>query len=66
MLLAVVKGKAAYLLYALLLHAAVNFPAVIITGLGYSVLYAELYVLVLAAISWQFIFRSRESFPDLP
>jgi uncharacterized membrane protein YhfC len=65
-LLAVVKGKAVYLLFAILLHTAVNFPAVIIPGLGYSILFAELYLLVLAAFSWMFIFRSRGSFPDLP
>ena len=65
-LLAVVKGKAVYLLFAVLLHTAVNFPAVIIPGLGYSILYAELYLLVLAVLSWMFIFRSRGSFPNLP
>lgn len=62
-LLAVTKGKTIYLLYAILLHAAVNLPAVIVPGLGYNILYVELYLLVLAVIGIIFIKRSRHSFP---
>jgi uncharacterized membrane protein YhfC len=62
-LLAVTKGKTIYLLYAILLHAAVNLPAVLIPGLGYNILYAELYLLILAVIGVIFIKRSRNSFP---
>ena len=62
-LLAVKKGNAIYLLYAILLHAAVNLPAVLIPGLGYNILYAELYLLVLAVIGCIFIKRSRKCFP---
>jgi uncharacterized membrane protein YhfC len=64
-LLAVTKGKTIYLLYAILLHAAVNLPAVLIPGLGYHILYAELYLLVLAVIGIIFIKRSRNSFPEI-
>lgn len=61
-LLAVVKRKQIYLFYAILLHTGVNFIAVIIPGLGFNVLYAQIYLLILAVISWMFIFRSRKSF----
>ncbi len=64
-LLAVTKGKTIYLLYAILLHAAVNLPAVLIPGLGYNILYAELYLLVLTVIGVIFIKRSRNSFPAI-
>ena len=64
-LLAVTKGKSIYLLYAILLHTAVNLPAVLIPGLGYNILYAELYLLVLAVIGIIFIKRSRHSFPEI-
>ena len=64
-LLAVTKGKTIYLLYAILLHAAVNLPAVLIPGLGYNILYAELYLLVLAVIGIIFIKSSRHSFPAI-
>jgi uncharacterized membrane protein YhfC len=64
-LLAVTKGKTIYLLFAILLHTAVNLPAVMIPGLGYNILYAELYLLILAVIGCIFIKRSRESFPVL-
>ncbi len=64
-LLAVTKGKTIYLLYAILLHAAVNLPAVLIPGLGYNILYAELYLLILAVIGCIFIRRSRKSFSNI-
>ena len=64
-LLAVTKGKTIYLLYAILLHTAVNLPAVLIPGLGYNILYAELYLLVLAVIGIIFIKSSRHSFPAI-
>lgn len=62
-LLAVTKGRAIYLLYAILLHAAVNLPAVLIPGLGYNILYAEFYLLILTVIGCVFIRRSRKCFP---
>jgi len=64
-LIAVTKGKTIFLLYAILLHAAVNLPAVLIPGLGYNILYAELYLLILAVVGCIFIKRSRNSFPVL-
>jgi uncharacterized membrane protein YhfC len=64
-LFAVTRGKTIYLLYAVLLHAAVNLPVVIVPGLGYNILYVELYLLVLAVIGCIFIKRSRNSFPFL-
>jgi uncharacterized membrane protein YhfC len=63
-LFAVTRGKKIYLLYAILLHMAVNLPAVLIPGLGYNLLYAELYLLFLAVISCIFIKRTRSSFPN--
>lgn len=62
-LLAVTRGKPIFLLYAILLHALVNFPAVMIQGLGYSIWFAELYVLLLALAGYIFIIRSKNSFP---
>jgi len=38
---------------------------VLIPGLGYHILYAELYLLVLAVIGIIFIKRSRNSFPEI-
>jgi uncharacterized membrane protein YhfC len=62
-LLAVTRGKVIYLLYAILLHTAVNLPAILIPGLDYNILYAELYLLILAVIGYIFIKRSRKCFP---
>jgi hypothetical protein len=47
-LLAVTKSKNIYLLYAILLHALVNYPVVIIPGWGLSLWFAEFYLLLLA------------------
>ncbi|RQD75185.1 MAG: YhfC family intramembrane metalloprotease [Candidatus Syntrophonatronum acetioxidans] len=63
-LLAVTKGKPIFLLYAILLHTLINFPAVIIPGLGYSIWFAEIYVMLLALAGYIFIIRSKNSFPD--
>jgi len=63
-LLAVTRRKPVYLLYAVLLHAAVNIPVVIIPGLGFNIIYAEIYLLILAVISCIYIRRSRNYFPE--
>ncbi|MDW7739083.1 MAG: YhfC family glutamic-type intramembrane protease [Bacillota bacterium] len=65
-LLAVTRRNYIYLLYAILLHAAVNIPVVIIPGLGMDILYAELYLLLLAVFSIIFIKRSPSLYPELP
>lgn len=64
-LMAVTRKKPVFLLYAILLHAAVNLPAVIIPALGFSIFYAELYLLLLAVLSCIFIRRSRNYIPQL-
>ncbi|MDO9533848.1 MAG: YhfC family glutamic-type intramembrane protease [Bacillota bacterium] len=61
-LLAVIRGKPVYLVYAILLHTLVNFPAVMIPGLGFSFWYAELYLLLLALWGYTFIVRSKKQF----
>lgn len=64
-LLAVTRGKLIFLLYAIILHALVNFPVVIIPGLGLSFWYAEFYLLLLALAGYIFIIRSKNSFPGV-
>lgn len=61
---AVVRGRKIYLILAVLLHALVNFPVVMIPGLGFSVLYVELYLLALAIVSIVWILRSRDGIPE--
>ncbi|OPL10003.1 MAG: hypothetical protein AVO34_04825 [Firmicutes bacterium ML8_F2] len=56
---ALFEKRPVFIIYAILLHTTVNLPAVLIPGLGYSILLAELYVLVLAVLGWWFINRSR-------
>ncbi len=51
-----------YLLYAILLHALVDTPAVILTKYVQNPLVIEAYVLLLAAIGFAFILRSRRVF----
>ncbi len=63
-LLAVTKKKPIYLFYAILLHGAVNFPVVIIPGLGFNILFAELYLFILAIISCLYIKYSRPFFDE--
>ncbi len=60
------KGKNIYLLYAVLLHALVNYPVVIIPGLGFSIWFAEFYLLLLAIVGYVFIVRIKRSFPEDP
>ncbi|MFO8191821.1 MAG: YhfC family glutamic-type intramembrane protease [Bacillota bacterium] len=56
---ALVEKRPVFIIYAILLHTIVNLPAVLIPGLGYNILLAELYLLVLAVLGWWFINRSR-------
>lgn len=58
----VMNRKPVYLLYAILVHGAANIPAVIIPGLGLNLLYAELYLLIVAVLSYFYIRRSKDSF----
>jgi len=61
----VMSKKPVYLLYAILLHGAVNLPAVIIPGLDLNILYVELYLLIVAVICYTYIRRSKDTFSML-
>jgi uncharacterized membrane protein YhfC len=52
------RSKPVYLLYAILLHALLDIPVVLLSGMGNAILLTELYVLVCAVISVIYI-RSR-------
>lgn len=57
-LFALRRNNLVYLLYAIVLHALVDFPLVFIGQIPNGVLWAELYVLVLAAVAFIFILRT--------
>ena len=63
-LYSVTTKRPVYLLYAILLHALVDTPAVILSRSGVNPLVIEAYVLVLAVAGFVFIMRSRRAFPD--
>jgi uncharacterized membrane protein YhfC len=62
----VVNRKLRYLLYAILLHALVNAPAVIMTQLGVNIWLVELYILFLAILAFAWIMRARSLFAPSP
>ncbi len=61
-LYAVMKRKAIFLLLAILLHAAVNAPAVILLVQGFGTWAAELYLFLLAAAATVFVVKSKGLF----
>lgn len=61
-LYAVMHRKPAYLLYAILLHAALNAPAVILMAQGFGAWAAELYLFVFAVAAFVFIVKSKGLF----
>lgn len=65
-LLAVIKGKISYVIYALLIHAAIDFPLVFFqTGHVTSIWMVELYVAVIGIFSYLFIKKSKSWIPEV-
>jgi uncharacterized membrane protein YhfC len=65
------RRRPLYLLYAILLHGLVNFPAVMLTQMPNPYLYSELWLLLCAVVSFIYIqkmWRSRETLeiPETP
>lgn len=58
----VMEQRLIYLIYAILLHALVNLPAVIITSLGLSLWFSEFYLLIVAVVAYLYINRSKQYF----
>ena len=61
-LYAVMNRKVIYLFIAILLHAALNAPAVILLARGFSVWAVELYVFLFAAAATVFLAKSKRLF----
>jgi uncharacterized membrane protein YhfC len=62
----VMNRKTIFLIYAILLHTLLNAPAVLIQYYGFSIWYAELFILVAALVGAAFIFKSRPWFDRRP
>ncbi len=62
----VMKRKSIYVLYAILLHTALNAPAVIIIANGFSTWVAELYLFIFAVTAAIFIVKSKRLFEQIP
>jgi len=56
-LLGVRRGRFVYVIYAILLHTLLNFPAVLLSRLEHGIIYAEIYLLVFAIGAFLFIRR---------
>ena len=61
-LYAVVKRKFSFVIFAILLHALVNAPPVILLQQGVNIWLTEFYIFILAAVALFFIFKSRKFF----
>lgn len=61
----VLNRKVIYVIFAILLHTAINAPAVLFVSQGVSIWYAELYILIFAAAAALFIIKSKQRFEQI-